>query len=217
MTEVAKQIFDTDITMTLTERRTGQVFLSKFCEHVTFEVKVIGKDNGMGMTEAGKENKQSVVIDTGIKQPDNMDDKTSIISMKSSRIFLAMPYSVIFDKNMHILGAGLHLKTICPEVERPLVKFNDIFEIKEPKLVFTYENIMNCSNTHMYFFLQVKRGGIANGKEKADCPVLRGISLLTRDRPFNLKWGYGFVLENNFLSGNLMEKSLYMTWAEKIF
>ncbi|XP_069113745.1 guanylate cyclase soluble subunit beta-2-like [Argopecten irradians] len=171
--EVAKQLFDTEIEMILVERLTGEVFESKFCEHVIFDVKVIGVDRGMGIT-VSKTRNCSVVLDKGI-QPEDLDrymDK-QMVSLPRRSLHLAIPYSVIFNDKMHILGAGLHLKTLCSDLEKANIKFNDVFEIKEPSVTLSFRNIMNCSNTYMYFFLQMKpRKGKNNVEE--ECPLLRG-------------------------------------------
>lgn len=44
-------------------------------------------------------------------------------------------FSVVFDRNMYIQSAGLHLQTLCSEFQQEGTKINDIFEIKEPGII----------------------------------------------------------------------------------
>ena len=169
LTEVALKIFNTRIKMVVSERKTGEIFRQKFCEHVIIEVKVLDESAKSAIFNI------DTVSDHAHKNIQLAQARENyFISVPELSLNTALPYSVIFSKDMSIKSAGLHLKTLCTEIQNNNFKFNDLFEIKEPPVDFAYDKIMECNSSYMYFFLQPKR--IKNGKSgKDDCPILRGM------------------------------------------
>lgn len=98
----------------------------------------------------------------------------NMVTVSEISLGTAMPFSVVFDRNMYIQSAGLHLKTLCSDIQQEGTKINDIFEIKEPGIKFEYDAIMSCNSSYMYFFLQPKIKDINGSCKESDCPVLKG-------------------------------------------
>lgn len=98
----------------------------------------------------------------------------NMVTVSEISLGTAMPFSVVFDRNMYIQSAGLHLQTLCSEFQQEGTKINDIFEIKEPGIKFEYDAIMSCNSSYMYFFLQPKIKDINGSLKESDCPVLKG-------------------------------------------
>lgn len=97
-----------------------------------------------------------------------------MITVSEISLNTALPFNVVFDKNMCIKSAGLHLRTLCNEIQQERTKIDEIFEIKEPEIRFHYAAIMSCNSSYMYFFLQPKIKVINGSSQKSDCPALRG-------------------------------------------
>ncbi|KAK3085838.1 hypothetical protein FSP39_009453 [Pinctada imbricata] len=175
LTEVALRIFNIRIKMVVSERKTGEVFHQKFCEHVVIEVKVLDESARNVLFDkdaiSGHVNKNLQLAHAR---------ENYFISVPERSINTALPFSVIFNKDMTIKSAGLHLKTLCIDMQNNNMKFSDIFEIKEPPVEFSYQTLKECSGSFMYFFLQPKRRKHMN-KEDDDCPVLKGHMVPLKD------------------------------------
>lgn len=171
LTEVARQIFDTRINMTVVTRKTGEIFKHKYCEHVITEVKVLEEQKIAAIT--GDDEVMKNHVQSQLQQLAHARDNY-VVAVPEISLNTALPFSVVFDRNMFIQSAGLHLKTLCGEIQQARAKINDIFEIKEPEMKFDYNAIMSCNSSYMYFFLQPKEKNYNGTPPKSDCPVLRG-------------------------------------------
>ena len=171
LTEVARQIFDTRINMKVVSRKTGEVFKQKYCEHVITEVTVLEEQKSAAFT--GDDQLTTNHIQNKLQQLAHARENY-VVAVPETSLNTALPYSVVFDKDMFIKSAGLHLKTLCSEIQQADTKINDIFEIKEPEMKFEYDAIMSCNSSYMYFFLQPKVKNRNGTPPTTDCPVLRG-------------------------------------------
>lgn len=172
LTEVALQIFGTRISMTVVTRKTGEIFKQKYCEHVITEVKVLEEQKIAAFT--GEDQLMKNHVESKLQQLAHAREN-NVVAVPEISLNTALPFSVVFDKNMFIQSAGLHLKTLCNEIQEEGAKINDIFEIKEPEMKFEYDAIMSCNSSYMYFFLQPKVKTLNGSPPKSDCPVLRGL------------------------------------------
>lgn len=157
--------------MSVVSRKSGKIFEQKYCEHVIMEVKIFDDQKTSAFTEEDQpmtNHAQNKLEQLTHARYNNM------VTVPEIRLNTALPFSVVFDRNMYILSAGLHLRTLCNEIKEEETKINDIFEIKEPEIEFEYDVIMSCNNSYMYFFLQPKIKHINGSSQKSDCPVLRG-------------------------------------------
>lgn len=204
LTEVALQIFGTRISMTVVTRKTGEIFKQKYCEHVITEVKVLEEQKIAAFT--GENQLMKNHVESKVQQLAHAREN-NVVAVPEISLNTALPFSVVFDKNMFIQSAGLHLKTLCNELQEEGTKINDVFEIKEPEMKFEYDAIMSCNSSYMYFFLQPKVKTRNGSLPKSDCPVLRGHMVPLEDKEEIM-----FIGSPHFDSlGDLISSTTYLT------
>ncbi|XP_062611361.1 guanylate cyclase soluble subunit beta-2-like isoform X2 [Saccostrea cucullata] len=203
LTEVARQIFDTRINMSVVTRKTGEIFKQKYCEHVITEVKVLEEQKMAAIT--GEDQLMTNHVQSKLQQLAHARENY-VVAVPELSLNTALPFSVVFDKNMFIQSAGLHLKTLCPEIQQEQSKINNIFDIKEPEVKFEYNAIMSCNSSYMYFFLQPKVKNRNGTPPKSDCPILRGHMVPLEDKEEIM-----FIGSPHFDSlGDLISSSSYL-------
>lgn len=157
--------------MSVVSRKSGKIFEQKYCEHVITEVKFLEGQKKAAFTG---ENQSMINHVQNNFQRLAHARHDCLITVPEISLNTALPFNVVFDRNMCIQSAGLHLKTLCNEVQQEQTKINEIFEIKEPDINFEYDAIMSGNISYMYFFLQPKIKVINGSSQKSDCPALRG-------------------------------------------
>lgn len=157
--------------MSVVSKKSGKIFEGKYCEHVITEVKFLEDQNEAAFT--GENQSMINHVENNVQRLAHARHDC-MITVSEISLNTALPFNVVFDKNMCIKSAGLHLRTLCNEIQQERTKINEIFEIKEPEIRFDYDAIMSCNSSYMYFFLQPKIKVINGSSQKSDCPALRG-------------------------------------------
>ncbi|CAH1783514.1 unnamed protein product [Owenia fusiformis] len=79
----------------------------------------------------------------------------------------ALPYHIVFDKNLVIKQTGLFLQNLCPELTKAGTKLTDVFELLHPVMSLTHSNLMYFINASYVigvkneFVIDEKRSDIA--------------------------------------------------------
>lgn len=81
------------------------------------------------------------------------DDMHALVTMESDLFHRALPYSIIFDKNLIIKGRGLSISILCPEIRQKNACLSEIFLLKSPELDLTYDNIV-ANKTYPFLLLR---------------------------------------------------------------
>ncbi|KAK6744884.1 hypothetical protein RB195_011541 [Necator americanus] len=144
--EVAKRVFNIDISLNITGRTQRSVQMAtgeRVEEHVIFVVKTV---------DQGRDSSSDASTAEPFSTSDNSDQS---LKMNATDFCAALPYHIIMDEHCRLIQAGKELINHVPaellSVGTPIMR---IFEVNRPQIPFDFDNICNFINA--VFVLQVK-------------------------------------------------------------
>nr|CAC35530.1 soluble guanylate cyclase [Caenorhabditis elegans] len=148
--EVAKRVFDLDITLVVQGRTQRSVHMNngeRVEEHVVFLI------NNLSEPRRDSEGSEvSLLTSTNANFPTIVDDTLGISLDDFSK---ALPYHFVIDESCKLVQCGSELHNHIPnELLQPGTPILRIFEINRPQIPLDFENICNFINA--VFVLQVK-------------------------------------------------------------
>ncbi|KAL5014772.1 hypothetical protein ScPMuIL_009042 [Solemya velum] len=166
LTAVAKNIFNTDVELTITNKEKCSPG-SKYSEHVVTLVTILGSQ--------GKETHS--FVDTTPDSADKVDKEDitehQLISIPKHCIRKAVPFSMVFNRDMIITDSGPHLNTFCPKLQNKNTKFESVFSIKDQaKGTCCFASLKNSPN--QTFYLNYRNIDANSNANLSDHLVLRG-------------------------------------------
>ncbi|EYC06642.1 hypothetical protein Y032_0074g814 [Ancylostoma ceylanicum] len=144
--EVARRVFNIDISLTITGRTQRSVQMAsgeRTEEHVIFLVKTLDQ------------NRESNSDSLTAGPPPSIENFDQTLKMNAAEFCTALPYHIIMDEHCRLLQTGKELANHVPKellaVGTPIMR---IFEVNRPQIPFDFDNICNFINA--VFVLQVK-------------------------------------------------------------
>ncbi|CAH1783515.1 unnamed protein product [Owenia fusiformis] len=150
--ELGSDLFGLKLDITVEDREELQIDANTIQQHVTF--KVMGALDKKTVAKAKK-------VDFEPYFPEDY-----ITSSKS--ICTALPYHVIFDKDLEVRQTGEYLQRLCPKLSETGTNLADIFELHHPVMALTYPNLLFFINASYVltirneFVVKHKRSEIAH-------------------------------------------------------
>ncbi|KAK3084164.1 hypothetical protein FSP39_009295 [Pinctada imbricata] len=159
--ESAQQLFKTEIFLTVVDTN-GPITDERYIDHVIAEVKVLSKHKSRRVTQGSR-------TDSG------RQGSRKKFRIGREQFQHLMPYGISFDSKLQIRTAGINIMTLCPHILDKSLKMNDVFQLVEPKIDFSYDKMIKSKINSFYLkFVLSGRDDDGYQDEKERAIVLKG-------------------------------------------